>query len=402
MRRRTFIFSGLAFLAHNAEARAPSQKTKSFHDFGAVGDGIHIDTIPVRKALNSGEPIVQSGGKFLIDEEVVIEMPLKLTMESGSSLLVKDSSRPERGLWIRSDDAEINGLALSGSCQSVLLKIDGRNPQIADTRLDGQRATSYGLLVQDPSTLRIKNLAIINCHGSQTPSAAGLAIKGKIDSAFLEDTLIRDISAPRTGKMGASEGAARGIMILSNSTTTKVVITRATIQGILAREGDCITAFCPRENNLTELKISQCKLENFNRRGVKSLFNKNTITNSSIVMQDKTEAGRAGIELFGGEATINACTIDARNLDFGIFCSNLSSGTLSANTIKAGTAQSLDLSWLNRSTQSGVYLRNCQKITLTENTIEGGYHGIVLEKTTPTEIKENAFSRHKSDQINIK
>ena len=271
----------LTLLANRAGARGLNPKPRSFHDFGAVGDGINIDTIAIRKALNSGYAIVQSGGQFLIDEEILIEMPLKLTMENGSNLQVKKSSFPERGLWIKSDNAEINGLSLSGGCQSVLLKIDGQNPQITDTRLDGQRATSYGLLVQDPSTLRIKNLAIINCHGSQTPSAAGLAIKGKIDSAFLEDILIRDISAPRAGKMGASEGAARGIMILSNSTVTKVDITRATIQGILAREGDCITAFCPRENNLTKLTISQCKLENFNRRGVKSLFNKNTITNSA-------------------------------------------------------------------------------------------------------------------------
>jgi len=191
-------------------------------------------------------------------------------------------------------------------------------------------------------------------------------------------------------------------MILSSSTTAKVEITRTTIEGILAREGDCITAFCPRENNQTELKISQCRLENFNRRGVKSLFNKNTIENSMIVMKDKTEAGRAGIELFGGDAMIRACTIDARNLDFGIFCSNLSSGTFRGNTIQAGTDQSLDLSWLNRSTQSGVYLRNCEKITLSENTIEGGYHGMILEKTTPNEVKENAFSRQKNDQIKIK
>ena len=392
----------LTLLANRAGARGLNPKPRSFHDFGAVGDGINIDTIAIRKALNSGYAIVQSGGQFLIDEEILIEMPLKLTMENGSNLQVKKSSFPERGLWIKSDNAEINGLSLSGGCQSVLLKIDGQNPQITDTRLDGQRATSYGLLVQDPSTLRIKNLAIINCHGSQTPSAAGLAIKGKIDSAFLEDILIRDISAPRAGKMGASEGAARGIMILSNSTVTKVDITRATIQGILAREGDCITAFCPRENNLTKLTISQCKLENFNRRGVKSLFNKNTITNSSIVMQDKTEAGRAGIELFGGEATINACTIDAKNLDFGIFCSNLSSGTLSANTIKAGTAQSLDLSWLNRSTQSAIYLRNCKKVTLSENSIEGGYHGVVLEKTIYNEAQKNNFYKQKDDEIKFK
>ena len=119
-------------------------------------------------------------------------------------------------------------------------------------------------------------------------------------------------------------------------------------------------------------------------------------------MQDKTEAGRAGIELFGGEATINACTIDAKNLDFGIFCSNLSSGTLSANTIKAGTAQSLDLSWLNRSTQSAIYLRNCKKVTLSENSIEGGYHGVVLEKTIYNEAQKNNFYKQKDDEIKFK
>lgn len=401
MLRRTFIFAGLTFLANRAGARAPSQKPLSFHDFGAVGDGIHIDTIPVRKALNSGQPILQSGGKFLIDEEIIIEMPLKLTMENGSSILLKDSSQQERGLWIRSDDAEINGLALAGGCRSVLLKIDGKNPQITGTRLDGQRATSYGALIQDPSTLRIKNLTIINCHGSQTPSAAGLAIKGKLDSAFLEDILIRNVSAPRTGKMGASEGAARGIMILSSSTTAKVEITRTTIEGILAREGDCITAFCPRENNQTELKISQCRLENFNRRGVKSLFNKNTIESTAIAMKGKTEAGRAGIELFGGNAMIRACTIDARNLDFGIFCSNLSSGTFRGNTIQAGTAQSLDLSWVNRSTQSGIYLRGCHDITISENFIEGGYFGATLEETSIKEEKGNIYSNYKKQPKKI-
>lgn len=359
----------------------PARATKSFVDFGASPGGVIPATSSIVAALNSGYAIVQEGGVFLIDAEIVVSAVVNLTMTAGAKIIIAAAATPARSLLFSAAGNVVSGLRVEGFATSDVVKFAGANNRIDDIYIDGVGMTKYGLWLENPAESVVSRPVVKNCQGPATVyPGIGIFSTGNVDGLKIIDPRISDIYAPQGGDIGSSPGACAAIAVNTNLSSGSLSIISGTLERIVGREGDAINCQSSSASDNFKVIVDGVEVIDSNRRAVKlqnGVARVSGVRHRTITLtQADIPIGNSSITTFGRDVEVSGCDVDARFFDFGIIVAYATKGLVHNNTVLSGQNGSSTPGWTTRSSQSGIYVTNTYGFAVSDNVVEGGYYGI--------------------------
>ncbi len=214
-------------------------------DFGAVGDGVADDTLPVQRALNTTAKRVIIDGTFNISASVTSS--------------VDDRTIEGPGYLTATSPVDI-GLIVYGDRNCIKINIDGNDNIGVGIRVDGA-----DMPIIDGG--RIFDLY------STTANCAGIFLADTQGGALIKGVTIDTVNSVGNGSLGDSSGFSRGIAIgLSGDPTGDLLIDGCHISNIIGEEGDAIAAVSGGGGTYyrLDLTVQRCTIRQFTRRAVKT------------------------------------------------------------------------------------------------------------------------------------
>lgn len=378
--------------------------TKSFHEFGGVGDGLADDTAKLLAALQSGLPIVQAGGVFKISSELVISSAVDLTMTAGAKIVLAADSGAARAMLFSASGNVVTGLSVEGAASAEVVRFSGHGNLINALSIDGLGATKYGLYLENPGASVVTKPTVKNCLGPSTVyPAIGLFAQGSIAGLRIIDPEISDIVAPKVGAVGESPGASRAIAVQTAGSSGDVLIRGGKLSRVTGREGDAIHIQSSANDDGFVARIIGVEIEDCDRRAVKTQCGVSRIYGvvhrTVALTQADIPSGVSSINTFSADAEVLGCDVDARFFDFGIVVNYSKKARVDNNTVKSGLKSSGNPDWTGRGSQVGIYIGTAYGASAKNNTIEGGYYGIRAASAYQFSIDENHIYRSNSAHI---
>lgn len=379
---------------------------RTLRSFGAVGDGIADDTSSVFNALQSGLPIEQNGGSFLILSQISVSLPVKLTMTGGAEIVLADGSGAARAMLFSASGCVVSGLKVKGTATAEVVRFSGAENQIDKIEVDGKAQTKYGLYLENPGASTVTSPTVRNCRGPSTVyPAIGLFAFGAVSGLKIIDPRIADITAPKVGAVGESPGASRAIAVQTALTAGDVAISGGRLERITGREGDAIHVQSSGNADDFTARIVGVEVIDCDRRAVKTQCGVSRIYHvvhrTVGLSQSDVDIGVSSINTFSADVEIAGCDLDARLFDFGIVANYAKKGTITGNTVRSGQYSSGDAEWAGRASQVGIYIGTSYGVSAKNNTVEGGYYGMRAASAYQFVIDENHIYGSKSAHVYI-
>lgn len=379
---------------------------RTLKSFGAVGDGVADDTSSVFNALQSGLPIEQIGGSFLIFSQISASVPVKLTMTGGAEIVLSDGSGAARAMLFSASGCVVSGLKVKGAATAEVVRFSGSGNQIDKIDVDGKGQTKYGLYLENPGASIVTSPTIRNCLGPSTVyPAIGLFAYGAVSGLKIIDPRISDITAPKVGAVGESPGASRAIAVQTALTAGEVAISGGRLERITGREGDAIHIQSSGNADEFVARIVGVEVIDCDRRAVKTQCGVSRIYHvvhrTVGLTQSDIPIGIASINTFSADIEIADCDVDARLFDFGIVANYTKKGSITGNTVRSGKMSSGDAGWAGRASQVGIYIGTAYGVSAKNNTVEGGYYGMRAASAYQFAIDDNQIYDSKSAHIYI-
>lgn len=389
---------------HTGEVLGSAVRT--LRSFGAVGDGVTDDTSSVTNALQSGLPIEQIGGSFLITSEISVSMPVNMTMTGGAEIVLADGSGAARALLFSASGCVISGLKVKGIASAEVVRFSGAGNRIEKIGIDGKGQTKYGLYLENPGASVVVTPTIRNCVGPSTVyPAIGLFANGAVSGLQIIDPRVSDITAPNVGSIGESPGAARAILVQTTLDAGDVLIEGGRLERITGREGDAIHISSSDNADSFTARIFGVEVIDCDRRAVKTQCGVSRIYHvvhrTVSLSQENIPIGVASINTFSADVEIAGCDVDARMFDFGIVVNYSKKGRIENNTVKSGLKPSSAEDWAGRSSQIGIYIGTAHGMSAKNNTVEGGYYGMRAASAYKFSIDENHIYGSKSAHVYV-
>lgn len=378
----------------------------TLRSFGAVGDGVADDTSSVFNALQSGLPIEQIGGSFLIFSQISVSVPVNLTMTGGAEIVLADGSGAARVMLFSASGCVVSGLKVKGAATAEVVRFSGAENQIDKIDVDGKGQTKYGLYLENPGASTVTSPNVRNCRGPSTVyPAIGLFAFGAVSGLKIIDPRIADITAPKVGAVGESPGASRAIAVQTALTAGDVAISGGRLERITGREGDAIHVQSSGNADDFTARIVGVEVIDCDRRAVKTQCGVSRIYHvvhrTVGLSQSDVDIGVSSINTFSADVEIAGCDLDARLFDFGIVANYAKKGTITGNTVRSGRYSSGNAEWAGRASQVGIYIGTSYGVSAKNNTVEGGYYGMRAAAAYQFGIDENHIYGSKSAHVYI-
>ncbi|MGG6309514.1 glycosyl hydrolase family 28-related protein [Paenibacillus macerans] len=353
--------------------------------FGARGDGRSDDTAAIQKALNeaakSGETVYFPVGVFMVN-------PAK-TLRVGGNTTIKGEGRSS---VIR---------AAAGSFGWELMRVSGKDVNIAGIALDGQRRVNRVLAIAGGSArITVSGVAVQGAtHSTDRRSeyyagvVSGIVVLGNTEAVTIADSEVADVVARNLAGAGL---VARGIYVTTTwgsreLAAKKITITNCYIHHIgPADDGDGIYYEDPamEDNRGAELDslIEGNRFDYCAKRAVK-IFARGIIVRGNSInnpyLNDNyymgTEKGRrapdmySAISIYGGNVTAEGNRISGR----GSFYAAIEVGA--GFPVEKVAIENNSITMGNNSTIKGttaIRMGNIRDFRVVSNTIQGGERAI--------------------------